>query len=85
MSIYYELRRDNDLIIMGTNDLAKFAKVHATYEEIKQIVDCFEYWEAYPIYKAIINRLGFKIKEHDKCGVCFSYSKNRINVRNFDY
>ena len=83
MSIY-ELRRNKDLILMDSVDLCTFAKMHANLDDLIDIEGCDFWSESYPIYCRIINRLGFSIVEHNKHGVCVSYSNKRINVRNFD-
>ena len=80
----FELRRKKDLIIMHSTDLYTFARLHASLDELANLDEC-EWWsESFPIIEGIINRLGFTIREHDKQGVCVSYSNGKINVRNFD-
>jgi hypothetical protein len=80
----FELRRKKDLIIMHSTDLYTFARLHASLDDVCNLDDCSFWDESYPIIEKIMNRLGFTIKEHDKQGVCVSYSKGKINVRNFD-
>lgn len=80
----YELKRNKDLIIMHSTDLYTFARLHASLDDVCSLDDC-DFWdESYPVIESIINRLGFTIKEHNKQGVCISYSKNKINVGDFD-
>ena len=78
----YELRRNNDLIIMDSIDLCTFAKLHASLDELSMIEDCDFWSESYPIYRSIITRLGFNITEHNKKGVCITHD---LVVNDFNY